>query len=217
MATRSASSTKLGPNGEVISSGHGFAPGDVVEVCEGDLKNLRGKVVSVEIDERIIVQPSHSDLREPIPFSPSELRKFFSQGDHVKVLRGPYEGETGLVIHFEPNLSIVLSDQSMTELRVAPKDLRLWQDRATPSESNPSGSVQMMDFVQVDAQTVGVVTRVDREHISVLSCSGKVVTVKSNTALRVMKMGGPRRAPPQALDRNGNIIQVCSLNCFFFH
>ncbi|VDL95734.1 unnamed protein product, partial [Schistocephalus solidus] len=158
---------------------HCFAPGDVVEVCDGDLKNLRGKVVSVEIDDRIIVQPNHSDLHEPIPFSAIELRKFFSQGDHVKVLRGPSANETGLVIHFEPNLAVVLSDLSMTELKVAPKDLRLWQERATPVDT--TGHVQLMDLVQVDPQTVGVVTRVDREFISVLTCLGKVVTVKSNT------------------------------------
>ncbi|VDP39622.1 unnamed protein product [Schistosoma margrebowiei] len=69
-----------------IASNHCFTPGDVVEVCEGDLKNLRGKVVSIEGNNRIIVQPNHSDLREPIPFTPVELRKFFNQGDHVKVI-----------------------------------------------------------------------------------------------------------------------------------
>uniref|UniRef100_A0A0X3PF05 Transcription elongation factor SPT5 n=1 Tax=Schistocephalus solidus TaxID=70667 RepID=A0A0X3PF05_SCHSO len=206
VATKSTAGATIGPNGEVITASHCFAPGDVVEVCDGDLKNLRGKVVSVEIDDRIIVQPNHSDLHEPIPFSAIELRKFFSQGDHVKVLRGPSANETGLVIHFEPNLAVVLSDLSMTELKVAPKDLRLWQERATPVDT--TGHVQLMDLVQVDPQTVGVVTRVDREFISVLTCLGKVVTVKSNTALRRMNIGGPRRAPPQALDRNGNIIQV---------
>lgn len=124
------------------------------------------------------------------------------------MLRGPYENETGLVIHFEPSLTIVLSDQSMSELRVAPKDLRVWQDRATSASANITGSVQLMDFVQVDAQTVGVVTRVDREVISVFTCLGKVITVKSNTALRKLRMGGPRRALPQALDKNSNTIQA---------
>uniref|UniRef100_A0A5K3FUP0 Transcription elongation factor SPT5 n=1 Tax=Mesocestoides corti TaxID=53468 RepID=A0A5K3FUP0_MESCO len=208
VATKNATSAKLGPNGEIVSSGHGFMPGDVVEVCEGDLKNLRGKVVSVEIDDRIIVQPSHSDLREPIPFSPVELRKYFSQGDHVKILSGRYENETGLVIKFQPDLCIILADQSMTELPVAPKDLRLWQDRTASSESNAPGGLHMMDFVQIDSHTFGVVTRIDKGLITVLTCMGKTVTVKSNTALRVVKLGGSRRAPPQALDRTGNVIQI---------
>lgn len=78
-------SMKVGPNGEVISADHGFLPGDIVEVCDGELKNLRGTVTSAESDGRIIVQPSHHDLKEPIPFCVNELRKYFEQGDHVKV------------------------------------------------------------------------------------------------------------------------------------
>nr|CAH8858099.1 unnamed protein product [Trichobilharzia regenti] len=187
-----------------VASNHCFTPGDVVEVCEGDLKNLRGKVVSIEGNNRIIVQPNHSDLREPIPFTPVELRKFFSQGDHVKVLSGRYANETGLVIRFDPTIAVVLSDNSMNEMKVAPKDLRLWQDRATTVES--SGHVQLMDLVQVDPQTVGVVVHVERDQVSVLTCFGKVVNLKSNTALR--RLNTHRRPPPQALDRNGNSIQL---------
>ncbi|KAK4470075.1 hypothetical protein MN116_006539 [Schistosoma mekongi] len=189
--------------GVEIASNHCFTPGDVVEVCEGDLKNLRGKVVSIEGNNRIIVQPNHSDLREPIPFTPVELRKFFNQGDHVKVLNGRHANETGLVIRFDPSLAVVLSDHSMNEMKVAPKDLRLWQDRATTVES--SGHVQLMDLVQVDPQTVGVVVHVERDQVSVLTCFGKVVNLKSNTALRRLNT---MRRPPQALDRNGNSIQL---------
>ncbi|VDQ07835.1 unnamed protein product, partial [Trichobilharzia regenti] len=223
-----------------VASNHCFTPGDVVEVCEGDLKNLR-----------------------------VELRKFFSQGDHVKnpsillaiildlnqhcveqgclispflfnfvvdeILKialmnvcggvnllsgeglldlkcmkmmssyceitysGRYANETGLVIRFDPTIAVVLSDNSMNEMKVAPKDLRLWQDRATTVES--SGHVQLMDLVQVDPQTVGVVVHVERDQVSVLTCFGKVVNLKSNTALR--RLNTHRRPPPQALDRNG--------------
>ncbi|OON21811.1 Supt5 repeat protein, partial [Opisthorchis viverrini] len=183
---------------------HCFTPGDVVEVCEGDLKNLRGRVVSIEGNNRIVVQPNHSDLHEPIPFTPVELRKFFNQGDHVKVLAGRHVNQTGLVIRFEPSLAVVLSDHSMNEMKVAPKDLRLWQDRASTLDS--SGHVQMMDLVQVDPQTVGVVVNVEPEQVSVLTCFGKVVNLKSNTALR--RLNTQRRRPAQAMDRNGNLIQV---------
>lgn len=83
-AAASATVAPVGSSGEAVIT-HCFTPGDVVEVCEGDLKNLRGKIISIEGNTRIVVQPNHSDLREPIPFTPVELRKFFSQGDHVKV------------------------------------------------------------------------------------------------------------------------------------
>ncbi|VEL09206.1 unnamed protein product [Protopolystoma xenopodis] len=121
------------------------------------------------------------------------------------VLSGRYEGETGLVIRFEPSLAIVLSDQGMSELKVAPKDLRLWQDTAT-SCSEAVGHVQLMDLVQVDPQTVGVVTRVNKDQIMVLTAFGKLMSIKANTALRRLNMG--RRAPPQAMDRNGNLITL---------
>ncbi|KAL3318540.1 Transcription elongation factor SPT5 [Cichlidogyrus casuarinus] len=182
---------------------HTFAPGDVVEVCDGDLQNLRGKVISVDGDTRIVVQPNHSDLKDPIPFAPSELTKFFSQGDHVKVLSGPFEGETGLVLRFEPTLAIVLSDHSMTEMKVAPKSLRLWQDHATNTNSN--SNVQLMDLVKVDPQTVGVIVGVERDRVSVLTMFNKLISLKANTALKRLN-NDPQRAG-KALDKNGNLIQ----------
>lgn len=36
-------------------------------------------------------------LQDPLEFQASELRKYFRQGDHVKVLSGRYEGDTGLI------------------------------------------------------------------------------------------------------------------------
>lgn len=37
-------------------------PGDVVEVVDGDLKNLTGKVVSLEGDS-VTIKPQHKDLQ----------------------------------------------------------------------------------------------------------------------------------------------------------
>ena len=37
-------------------------PGDVVEVVEGDLKNLTGRVVSLEGDS-VTIRPRHKDLQ----------------------------------------------------------------------------------------------------------------------------------------------------------
>lgn len=45
-----------------------------------------------------------------------ELRKFFRAGDHVKVVNGRYEGDTGLVVRVEENLVILLSDLTMHEV-----------------------------------------------------------------------------------------------------
>lgn len=41
---------------------HLFAPGDNVEVTEGELVNLRGKVVSVD-GPKVVMLPDHEDLK----------------------------------------------------------------------------------------------------------------------------------------------------------
>lgn len=66
------------------SVSHTFSPGDNVEVCEGELMNLQGKVVSVD-GNMIMVMPKHEELKEALEFQANELRKYFTMGDHVKV------------------------------------------------------------------------------------------------------------------------------------
>lgn len=39
-----------------------FAPGDYVEVADGELVNLRGRVQSVD-GEKVVVLPDHEDLK----------------------------------------------------------------------------------------------------------------------------------------------------------
>ena len=63
---------------------HNFSAGDNVEVSEGELMYLRGKIVSID-GNKIMVMPKHKDLNEAIEFLPSELKKYFTIGDHVKV------------------------------------------------------------------------------------------------------------------------------------
>ena len=43
-------------------TGPTLAPGDVVEVCEGQLMHLQGKVINVEGDV-ITIMPKHEDLK----------------------------------------------------------------------------------------------------------------------------------------------------------
>ena len=63
---------------------HTFSTGDIVEVCEGELMNLQGRIMSIDGDT-VMMLPKHNDLKEEIEFHVKELRKFFTLGDHVKV------------------------------------------------------------------------------------------------------------------------------------
>lgn len=44
------------------------------------------------------------------------MKKHFVVGDHVKVIAGRHEGETGLVVRIEANLAVLLSDLTLQEV-----------------------------------------------------------------------------------------------------
>uniref|UniRef100_A0A915IPM2 Transcription elongation factor SPT5 n=1 Tax=Romanomermis culicivorax TaxID=13658 RepID=A0A915IPM2_ROMCU len=151
-------------NTTIEEKSHNFASGDNVEVSEGELLNLRGKVLSVDGD-KIVMMPDHEELKDPLTFSAHELRKYFREGDHVKVLAGRYEGDTGLIVKVEDNTVKVLS-----------KDVQLCPDVAAGVDS--MGQYQFGELVQLDQQTVGVIVRLEKEFLHVLNIHGKVVRIK---------------------------------------
>ena len=65
-----------------------------------------------------MIQPKHDELKEPLEFGAHELKKYFNMGDHVKVINGQYEGDTGLIVRVEDNLIVLFSDLSMHEMKV---------------------------------------------------------------------------------------------------
>ncbi|KAK1900005.1 Transcription elongation factor SPT5 [Dissostichus eleginoides] len=135
---------------------HNLQAGDNVEVCEGELINLQGKILS-----------------DPLEFPAHELRKYFRMGDHVKVIAGRYEGDTGLIVRVEENFVILFSDLTMHELKVLPRDLQLCSE--TASGVDAGGQHEWGELVQLDPQTVGVI---------VLNMHGKVMTVKHQSVNR---------------------------------
>ncbi|KAF4654831.1 Transcription elongation factor [Perkinsus olseni] len=61
--------------------------GDSVVVNGGDMKNLRGKVVTIDTDrKRVNVDPGHG--RAQVTVAIKDLSKHFEMGDHVKILDG---------------------------------------------------------------------------------------------------------------------------------
>ena len=92
-----------------------FAPGDHVEVCEGELINLQGIIVGIDGDS-IRILPKHEALKDEIPFKANELRKYFQVGNHVKILHGRFIGETGMIVGMDDTKAIVLSDGTKDEV-----------------------------------------------------------------------------------------------------
>ncbi|OWK15858.1 SUPT5H, partial [Cervus elaphus hippelaphus] len=160
---------------------HNFQPGDNVEVCEGELINLQGKILSVD-GNKITIMPKHEDLKDMLEFPAQELRKYFKMGDHVKVIAGRFEGDTGLIVRVEENFVILFSDLTMHELKVLPRDLQLCSE--TASGVDVGGQHEWGELVQLDPQTVGVIVRLERETFQVLNMYGKVVTVRHQAVTR---------------------------------
>merc|ERR1719234_608806 len=178
---------------------HSFSNGDMVEVIEGELQNLQGKVIAID-GSKITIMPKHDDLKDPLEFQASEMKKYFRQGDHVRVIGGRYEGDTGLIVRVEENLIVLFSDLTMHELKTMPKDLQLCTDMATGVDS--LGQYQFGDLVQIDAQTVGVIVQIQKESFQVLNMHGKVVPMKPAS---LQKKRENKKAA--ALDSEQNAIQ----------
>jgi len=187
-------------SGEKEEVAHKFSNGDNVLVVEGELQNLQGRVIAVD-GSKITIQPKHEDLKDdPLDFQASELKKYFRQGDHVRVIGGRYEGDTGLIVRVEDNMVVLFSDLTMHELKTLPKDLQLCTDMATGVDS--LGQFQFGDMVQIDAQTVGVIVQIQKENFQVLNMHGKVVSMKPASLQRKKA-----HKDVKALDSEQNQIQ----------
>ncbi|KAK0409632.1 hypothetical protein QR680_004663 [Steinernema hermaphroditum] len=187
-------------NTKIRTSANVFVPGDVVEVIEGELMNLQGVVQSVD-GEQVVMLPTHEDLKEPLTISSYELKKFFKPGDHVKVIGGRFQGDTGLIIRVDHNTVILISDISSGEVPVLKKDAQLCADVASGVDS--LGQFQYQDLVQLDQRTVGVIVRMERETVEVLDMHGKIQKIKPQ-AIRSKK----DVSNAVALDSEQNTIRV---------
>lgn len=152
-----------------------------MEVTEGELTNLQGRVISVD-GNKITMIPKHEDLQDPLEFLATDLRKFFKMGDHVKVITGRYEGDTGLIVRVEDNMVVLFSDLTNHELKLLPRDLQLCAD--VSSGVDAVGKFQFGDLVMIDNQTVGVIVRLEKENFQVLSMHGKVKLLKHQAVTR---------------------------------
>jgi len=179
---------------------HKFSTGDSVEVIEGELQNLQGRIMAID-GGKITIMPKHDDLKDPLEFQAGELKKYFRQGDHVRVIGGRYEGDTGLIVRVEENMIVLFSDLTMHELKTLPKDLQLCTDMATGVDS--LGQFQFGDMVQIDPQNVGVIVQIQKENFQVLNMNGKVVSMKP-AALQKKR----ENKNAVALDSEQNQIQV---------
>eukprot|EP01133_Synstelium_polycarpum_P007654 gene7654-8958_t len=174
-----------------------FSKGDAVKVIDGDLKNLMGIVETVD-DKSVTIMPLHEGLHDLLEFQPTELQKHFKIGDHVKVIAGRFDGETGLVVRVEDITATLLSDLSMSEIKVRPQDLQECTEIATGMME--LGNLELYDLVQITPQKVGVIIKVERDSFKILDENSYVTTVK------LQEVGAKRRFKSTTLDAHNNTV-----------
>ncbi|KAL5255685.1 hypothetical protein ACHWQZ_G011050 [Mnemiopsis leidyi] len=187
------------PTDKKLTSDSIFTAGDIVEVCEGELIHMTGTIISISGDKVTIV-PNHADLKNAgaLDFPARELRKIFKDGDHVRVIQGKYEGETGLVVRVDDNVAVIVADTTYSEMKVRPRDMQLCTEMNSGVDSQ--GMYQIGDVIEVDQQTIGYIVRIERESVRILTQHGKTQSVRNNAIVRKLRCG-------QALDSQQNFVR----------
>lgn len=124
-----------------------FQIGDTIEVTEGDLLHTHGVVDSVE-GGSVTVNLNVEGFNRLVKLPPRQLRKKFTEGDHVKVINGRFKDETGLIVSVKENLVTMLSDLSLKEVTVFAKDLR--EAAEVTLGQTMIGNYELHDLVQLE-------------------------------------------------------------------
>lgn len=176
-------------------------PGDHVEVFEGEQAGVTGVVDAMSGDVVTLELPNDALDGQKIDVQAKSVRKQFRAGDHIKVLSGKHADETGLVVKVEEGITTFLSDLSMKEVSVFSRDVR--EAAEVGSGVNVIGGYELHDLVQLDAQTAGVIFKIERETFKVLDQHGHVVAVKPHQIS--MRRDTARSV---ALDHNGHEVHT---------
>lgn len=178
-----------------------FQTGDHVELFTGEQAGVQGRVMSIQGDIVTVKATTGPLSGRSFDAPASNLRKRFQIGEHVRVASGNYNGETGMVVNINKDNVTIVSDASRKEITVFSRDLQDASDVGGSSGANEQ--YELLNLVQLNAQSVGCVIRIDRESLSVLTQDGTVKTVLA--ASIIMKITNRRSF---ATDRDGQEIRV---------
>lgn len=159
-------------------SGGGLQIGDTVIVIEGDLINMRGKLVSQDgTTVKVKLIDANVDLggRDEVEFLASQVRKHIAVGAHVKVTDGRYANETGQVVAVQgegdDTTAVLMTHITQKEITVRISQVRESTEVATVRDRLEN--YELFDLVQVTGggsqNEVGVIVRVGREDFTIIN------------------------------------------------
>ena len=194
------------------SSNGGIMMGDKVEIVEGDLIGLKGKVMMMG-ETTIKIKPLDGAIdiggTGEIEFLTSQVRKHIAMGAHVKVIDGRYTNETGTVVAVEEvdgdkdMTAVILTDVTNKEISLRVSQLR--ESTEQYSGQDKLAGYELYDLVMLSGggstNEVGIIVRIGREDFTVINGHGISRDVRPEE-LRGKRNSTSNRAV--ALDVQGN-------------
>jgi transcription elongation factor SPT5 len=185
-----------------------FAAGDTVQVMEGEQRNLRGVVVSInEGSGQAVIQPLSEYQLGHLTVETRLLVKYIRPGAHVKVLRGKHLSQTGRVVSVYrsdgDNIAAILTDGLNTEITVNLSHLQVTNEVTTGL--NSLAGYELYDLLILNANELGVVVFVGTEHLRVLTLND---VVKEVQPMEVKGKKPPSRGANGAFDHLKNPLAI---------
>lgn len=160
-----------------------LTPGDQVEVFEGELTGILGKVETIEGDT-ISIKAIGGEIHGQVVEVPARsVRKKFDVGEHVKITNGKNANVSGMIVDVNGDVVTLMSDQGQQEIKVFSKDVRKAADVASGSSATVAqqqGLYEPHELVMLDSTTAGVITKVEGSMLRVLDQNGMHRTVSTN-------------------------------------
>ena len=149
-----------------------YVVGDLVQVTDGELKNLIGKVIGVnDITKIIRILPKNNNFHSEIDIEAHILMKYITPGSHVKVVIGKYTGLTGRVVSVNlidgDYIAAILTDGTNSEIQCNTEHLQI-SEEVTSGLSSLLG-YELYDLVVVNENETAVVINVGAEKLRVIN------------------------------------------------
>ena len=185
-----------------------FRPGDTVQVMEGEQRNLRGVIVSInDRTGQAVVQPLSEYQLGNLTVETSLLMKYIRPGAHVKVLQGKHMSQTGRVVSVYrsdgDNVAAILTDGINQEITVNIGHLQVTNEVTTGL--NSLGGYELYDLLILNANDYGVVVFVGTEHLKVLNLNNIIKEVRP---MEVKGKKVPSRGATGAFDHMKNPLSI---------
>jgi transcription elongation factor SPT5 len=149
-----------------------FRTGDVVQVTDGEFRNLRGTVLSInEAAQQVTLRPIHTEDLGNITVETALLVKYIRPGAHIKVVNGTHLGQTGRVVSIHKVdgdlIAAILADGTNTEFSANVSHLQVSNE--ITAGLNSLGGYELYDLVMLSANEYAVVVFVGTEFLKVLT------------------------------------------------